>query len=180
MNVAIATATMVMLSACAPKTTVVWTQRGATRVHSDSADAFEVVVMAPIVRVMTSRGNVGRDIFAVRQTVALKVLEIVREREPGARLVDAAFGQGATGATHLLVPTIIEWTQMRTDAPIGVFTLDRNRITIQLRLIRVAPPPAPFCEVTFTNRARLTLNQPAARLLDGRFRATVLELLSCR
>jgi hypothetical protein len=69
---------------------------------------------------------------------------------------------------------------MRTDDPIGALVSGHNRITLVLRSIRVQPPPLLACEVEFTNRARLTLNQPADRLLDRRFHATVLQLLSCR
>jgi hypothetical protein len=44
------------------------------------------------------------------------------------------------GATHLLVPAITEWKQMRTDDPIGAFTGSLNRVTVTLRLMRLQPP----------------------------------------
>lgn len=81
------------------------------------------------------------------------------------------------GATYLLVPTITEWTQMRTDDPIGVLTLPRNSITLTLRLMRLEPP-ALVGQVTFHNRAHLTLNQPALRLLNGRFRDVTIRLVT--
>jgi hypothetical protein len=168
-----------------------------------------VVVIPPAIQVVMSRGNVGRDMLAVRHTVAAKLLEIVRQWEPSARLFDAApissgpiappvsrspMASGAIapeeshamvwafeqGATHLLVPTITEWRQMRTDDPIGAVASGHNRVTVLLRLIPVQQPRRPACEVVFTNRARLTLNQHVERLLDGHFRATVRQLLSCR
>ena len=66
---------------------------------------------------------------------------------------------------------------MRTDDPIGTLTLPRNSITLTLRLMRLQPP-ALVGQVTFRNRAHLTLNQQALGLLDGRFREVTLRLVS--
>lgn len=166
-----------------------------------------VFVMEPVVVGTASPGNIGRDFTAIKRTVATRILTIVRERLPGAEMVEvgplapirpfpgyatAAGEEGDTmeefraanlayqrGATHLLVPMITEWKEMRTDDPIGALTVPHNSITLTLRLMRLQPP-ALAGRVIFKNRARLTLNQQAARLLDDRFRRVVLELVSGR
>jgi hypothetical protein len=91
--------------------------------------------------------------------------------------VNAASRAYQRGATHLVVPIITEWKEMRTDDPIGAFILPHNRITVTLRLMHLQPP-ALVGSVTFKNRASLTLNQAAARLLNDRFRQLVRYLLS--
>jgi hypothetical protein len=161
--------------------------------------------MKPIIVGTASPGNVGRDFAAIEAGVTTRILTTVRERFPRAAIADsrvmigvrppagyhvatgeqvvareeinAATQARERGATHLLVPTIVEWTQMRTDDPIGTFTLPRNKVTLTLRLMRLEPP-ALAGRVTFSNRARLTLNQQAMRLLDDRFREEILRLLS--
>jgi hypothetical protein len=143
---------------------------------------MSVAVMMPMIRETNNRGNVGRDWETIQQAVAARILESARQRDPGARLIDTMpIGPAATkqSATHLIVPSILQWTQMRTDDPIGALISRRNHITIALRLMRLQQAPVLECEITFTNRARLTLNQRAERLLDRRFHAAVLQLLSC-
>ena len=166
--------------------------------------AGPIFVMEPLIVGTASPGNVGRDFAAIKPGVVTRIVSIVRERFPrteiaGNRALAAtplpaeygfAAGEPVTaeeanaagqalrrGATHLVVPTILEWTQMRTDDPIGVLTLPRNSITLTLRLMRLQPP-ALVGQVTFRNRAHLTLNQQALRLLDGRFREVTLRLVS--
>jgi hypothetical protein len=133
-----------------------------------------VFVMAPIVEGSASPGNVGRDFVAIKADVASKIISVVRERFPRAELAQSGW---PAGATHLLVPTITEWKEMRTDDPLGALILPHNSITITLRLMRLQPPPL-VGEVTFHNRARLTSNRTAIRLLDERFRQAVLLLLA--
>jgi hypothetical protein len=163
--------------------------------------------MEPIVVGAASPGNVGRDLDAIRAGVADRILSVVRERFPQAELaaagrvtgapaaaeyrratrdlavtpeeIDAASQACQRGATHLIVPTITEWKEMRTDDPIGALILPHNRISVTLRLMRLAPP-AIAGRVTFVNRARVTLNQRAIGLLDERFRRVVLLLVSGR
>jgi hypothetical protein len=55
--------------------------------------------------------------------------------------------------------------------------MPRNRVTVTLRLMRLQPP-ALVGRVTFRNRARLTLNQQAMRLLNERFREVTRQLAS--
>jgi hypothetical protein len=166
-----------------------------------------VFVMEPIVVGAASPGNIGRDFPTIKRTVVTRILTIVRERLPGAEMVEAgpqaalgalpgygtATGEEVVameefnaanlayqrGATHLLVPIITEWKEMRTDDPIGTLIVPHNSITLTLRLMRLQPP-ALVGRVIFRNRARLTLNQPAARLLNDRFRQVVLQLVSGR
>ena len=186
-------------SACAAAGRLSWDR---PLVPGASPTAGPVFVMEPVV--VNPGGNIGRDYRAIRSEVANRVVAIVRERFPradlvaaralpGARLAGyglAAGPQGATaeeigaarlaldrGATHLLVPEVCEWTEMRTDDPIGALILPHNRVSIALRLMRLDPPAAAGM-VTFTNRARFTLNQKTLDLLDERFRQAVLQLLS--
>src|SRR5262245_6288415 len=44
------------------------------------------------------------------------------------------------GATHLVVPTIADWKEMRTDDPIGAFVGDHSTVTVELRLMALRPP----------------------------------------
>jgi hypothetical protein len=169
----------------------------------DSA-ARRVFVMEPIWQANES-GNIGRDFRIINAEVTTRILAIVRERFPESEAVEAGPrdprrvlpGYPCTvdteavtteelnaaslayehGAAYLLVPTITEWKEMRTDDPIGAFILPHNSVAMTLRLVRLQ---APFSSerVNFKNRARLTLNQRADRLLNGRFRGVVLGLLS--
>jgi hypothetical protein len=164
-----------------------------------------VFVMEPIIVGTASPGNAGRDFVEIKANVANRTLSIVRERFRGAAIADSrplpgplmpagyqlATGERAVtmeersaadrayrcGATHLLVPSITEWKQMRTDDPIGALILPHNTVTVTLRLMRLQPPTL-VGRVTFHNRARLTLNQKASRLLDDGFRQAVLQLVS--
>ena len=140
----IALLSAVFLSACAARTSVQWNPQPAAVEHSPVGLVF---VMEPVVAATASPGNVGRDVPAITRELATHVLTAVRERFPHAELADgmpadplrfAATYRAATGetvvtpqeylaaslafergATHLLVPTITEWRQMRTDDPIG-------------------------------------------------------------
>ena len=81
------------------------------------------------------------------------------------------------GGTHLLVPTITEWREMRTDDPVGALIPLHDGIAITFRLVRLNPP-AVEGHVTFENHARVTVNRSAVRLLNDEFRRTVLRLVS--
>ena len=170
---------------CAVKGSSRW-ERPLDRSAVSSAGA--VFVMEPTIGVSALRGNVGRNVVEIRTTVAARILAIVRERFPAAQIADIrplfggsmaeAYAAAAGGrATHLLVPTIVEWREMRTDDPIGAIILPHNRIVITLRLMRLEPPTL-VGEITFSNGARLTLNQRPFSLLNDRFRRMVLQLVS--
>jgi hypothetical protein len=189
------------VSGCADTAAV---HSGRPVVTTPDSPAGRVFVMEPIWRANES-GNIGRDFRIINAEVASRILAIVRERFPESeaveagprdprrllpgypRIVDeeavtaeelnAASRAYEQGATYLLVPTITEWKEMRTDDPIGAFILPHNSVAMTLRLMRLQ---APFRSerVVFKNRARLTLNQRADRLLNGRFRSVVLGLVS--
>jgi hypothetical protein len=172
----------------------------ATRAQS----AGPVFVMEPVWR-SGETGNSSRDYRVINADVVARILMIVRERFPTAEVAESRspvampvppgyplkVDEGAVstdefnaascarqrGAAYLLVPTIREWKEMRTDDPIGAIVLPHNSVALTLRLMRLQPPGLSG-RVEFTNRARLTLNQPAYRLLDGRFREVVLRLVS--
>jgi hypothetical protein len=162
-----------------------------------------VFVMEPIVAGTASPGNVGRDFAKIRRDVAQLVLSVVQERFPDATVVTPTLFAGVAmplyeqatgeanvsieersaanqasqeGASHLLVPTITEWTEMRTDDPIGALIGPHNRVTVTLRLMRLEPPVLAGC-VTFHNRARLTLNRHVRNLLDDDFKRAVRQLV---
>jgi hypothetical protein len=161
--------------------------------------------MEPVWRSSES-GNSSRDFRGINTEVVSRILTIVRERFPTAEAaasgppgaarampgypltvgddgavsteeLNASSWARERGAAYLLVPTIREWREMRTDDPVGAFILPHNRIALTLRLMRLQPPGLAG-RAEFTNRARLTLNQPADRLLDDRFREVVLRLVS--
>jgi hypothetical protein len=163
-----------------------------------------VFVMEPAVDRIGPPGNVGRDLPAATELVRDRILSIVRERYPAAdvatagpyalaalagyprsidgypvtqREMDAARRARESGATHLLVPVIEEWKETRTDDPVGAFLVPKSAVRIRLRLMALRPV-AVAGTVTFENHARLTLNQPASRLLDERFREVVLQLVA--
>jgi hypothetical protein len=189
-------------SGCAVKSSSQWDRQPQPAALPSAGPVF---VMEPIVIGSASPGNSGRDFAAINAKVTERILSIVQERFPRAQVADsrpspifvsspayqlatgenfvtaeetnAASDAVRRGATHLLVPSITEWTQMRTDDPIGAFILPHNRITLVLRLMRL-DPPALAGRVTFSNRASLTLNQEAARLMNERFRQAVLRLLA--
>lgn len=163
-----------------------------------------VMVMPPVVAVTASPGNVGRDFPVIEADVTTRILSIVRERFPSAAVADrrsasppaprlpgydtaagevvtvdemnAAIDARTRSATHLLVPTITEWKEMRAGDPVAALIVPHNSVTIRLRLMRL-DPPAIAGEATFHNKAHFTLNQKANRLLDKRFRRTVLQLI---
>jgi hypothetical protein len=160
------------------------------------------MVMRPILAAGANTGNTGRDFDAISAELTGRLLSIVRERFadaevatpglvagpplPGYRAaarvgiggdeLNVAIRAAAGGATHLLVPTIVEWKEMRTDDPIGAFVLPHNSVTIRFRLMRLQPP-ALVAAATFHHQARLTLNTKAARLVDEGFRRTLLQVL---
>jgi len=168
------------------------------------SSADRVFVMEPIWRANES-GNIGRNFRVINAEVTTRILTIVRERLPESEIVEteprdprrilagyplsvdaetvtteelnAASRAHERGGAYLLVPTITEWKEMRTDDPIGAFILPHNSVAMTLRLMRLE---APFHSerLVFKNRARLTLNQRADQLLNGRFRDVVLGLLS--
>ena len=163
-----------------------------------------IFVVPPVASGVPVTGNVGRDAAEVERVVTARLLAAVRERDPGATMaetrdetryhpmkpyIDAIAPARATraelnaagfalqhGGTHLLVPGIVEWRVMRTDDPLGALIPPHNAVVVSLRLVRL-DPPAVAADVTFTNRSRLTLNQPADRLLNTDFRRAVLRLL---
>jgi hypothetical protein len=162
-----------------------------------------LLVMPAVVDVLPNSGNVGRDFVRIRSDVTARIVSALRERFPDVRVADtslpiavpladyraavagarvsgdefhAAADARKHGATHLLVPVVTQWTQMRTDDPIGVFTLPRDQVTVTLRLMQLQPA-AVAATATFHNQGLLTLNRDATRLLDGGFRRTVLQLV---
>lgn len=200
---AVIAAAGIVASACAVRSSVEWTRPLVAIALPSTGPVF---VMEPLVTGTAFPGNAGRDFPAITRSLSNRILTVVRERFPdsdiagrpsrvsvgavareyaaatGEQVVTSEEFQAATfarerGATHLLVPAITEWTQMRTDDPIGTFILPHNRITVVLRLMRLQPPLL-VGRMTFRNRARLTLNQPADRLLDDRFRQAVRRLLA--
>jgi hypothetical protein len=186
-------------SGCSAATTVGTfpaTPRGSAPAH--------VFVMPPAVEGSPATGNVGRNFSDVERVVTTRLLTIVRERDAGAmiadptgqtpflpmaRYIDAVAPARTTrselnaagfalqhGGTHLLVPTIIEWREMRTDDPIGALLPPHDGVVIALRLVRLDPASIEG-SVTFKNHSRVSVNQSADKLLNGDFRRTVLRLL---
>jgi len=116
--------------------------------HSDAGPMRLFVMPAGAVR-SPGTGNVGVSFADVQRLIDERVLAIARERDPGATLapidgtaqyrpiepylaaaapatvtpseLNAAGYARQHGGTHLLVPTILEWRQMRADDPIGGF-----------------------------------------------------------
>jgi hypothetical protein len=197
-----ATAAVAFVSGCAATTSVQWNQPLVVAALPSTGPVF---VMEPVIQGIAPPGNVGRNLPAIGRDVLNRILAIVRERFPGAEIaepgpeaamralpgyVTAAGGRVAAwveldaarraherGATHLLVPTITDWKEMRIDDPIGAVTVPHDTVTLTLRLMALQPP-AVVGHVTFTNRGRLTLNRPADRLLNDQFRSVVLRLIS--
>jgi hypothetical protein len=194
---------MAMASAgCAATSSVQWTQP-VVAAHPPACGS--VLVMEPLWRA-TAPGNVGRDVRGVTAMLSVRILGIVREEIRAAETIDDPLGQpgpalpayprtlddGSTvpvqelnaaraaykrGAACLLVPTVLDWRQMRTDDPVGAFLVGHNRIAVDLRLMQLQPPLM-LRRVVFRNHARLTLNQPVDRLLNGAFRTAVLRLVT--
>jgi hypothetical protein len=160
--------------------------------------------MPPVIGASLATGNVGRNVSDIERAVAARLLTIVQERDPEARLADAtgrtpyvpmkayidAVAPARTtaeeldsagfarqhGGTHLLVPTIVEWREMRTDDPIGALISPHESVVVAVRLVRL-DPPAVEGQVTFRNHARVTVNRSAESLLDDEFRRAVLRLV---
>ena len=192
---------MAAASGCADTTA---TDSNRPVVTTPRSPAGQVFVMEPVWRANES-GNIGRDFRVINAEVTARILAIVRERSPGAAIAEVGRrdarhvlpgypltvdGEAVTtdelnaaslayehGAAYLLVPTITEWKEMRTDDPIGALILPHNSVGLTLRLMRLQAPVLSG-RVSFKNRARLTMNQHADRLLDGRFRDVVLGLVS--
>lgn len=164
----------VAVSSCASASSAQWT-------HPVSGPALPtpsaIFVVEPLVADRAPQGNFGVNMPAVRSSVALRILEVVRERLPTAELVDSEAEAVQRGATHLLVPVITEWKEMRTDDPVGAFILPHNSVSVTLRLVQLHPR-ALAGEVIFGSHARLTLNQRAGRLLGASFREVVTRLIS--
>jgi hypothetical protein len=170
----------------------------------DTRPRPHVFVMPPLAPGTPAPGNVGRDFAEVERVVAARLLAVVRELDPGAtmaetrdetpflpmqRYIDAIAPARTTraelnaagfalqhGGTHLVVPAIVEWREVRTDDPIGALIPPHDGVVVSLRLVRLDPPAAAGY-VTFENHARVTLNRPADHLLNGDFRRAVLRLL---
>ena len=183
--------------ACAANRTIVHQPSSRSTVSS-----CPVFVMEPFMHPGAFQGNIGRDAFEVQRIVAERILEAVREPCPDADIartrdmtsVTPIRGYAAAapltpgedvaaavaferGARNLLVPTILLWKEVRTDDPVGALFSPHNGVDIELRLMRLDVPGVKG-RVTFRNRSRVTLNQPAERLLNGRFHAAVRQLLS--
>jgi len=190
-------------SACASTSSIRWNRSP----DATGSLAPSVFVMEPLINGSAAPGNAGRDFPVVKRQVRERLLTIVSQRSTvvnavvtpyrrvpapagypdaigGARVTeeerDAAKAALASGATHLLIPTILEWTEMRTDDPLGALILPHTHVAIELRLMRLQQRPALAGDVVFKNRARLTLNQSPMKLLDDSFRAVVLQLVSGR
>jgi len=170
----------------------------------DHLSQLHLFVMPPASEGSPATGNIGRDFSDIERVLAMRLLAVVQERDPGARMADVtgqtpflpmaryidAVAPARTtrneitaagfalqhGGTHLLVPTIIEWREMRTDDPVGGLIAPHNGVVIALRLVRL-DPLAVEGNVRFENRSRFTANQSADRLLNEDFRRTLLRLL---
>jgi hypothetical protein len=187
--------------ACGARSIVSWDHAVSPGTPIDDGTLF---VMTPQWTVGANTGNVGRDVGSITSDVGDRILGVARQRMARAELVPAnvrvavplptgyesALHDPVTsderraaswtvehGVPYLLVPTIVEWKEMRTDDPIGALILPHDSVAITVRLMRVEPP-AIVGQATFRNRARLTLNQRAEHLLDQRFQKMVLDLLS--
>jgi len=187
--------------ACGARTTVTWEQPVVARVPSQEERLY---VMAPQWTAGPNPGNVGRDVAGITSDIGDRILATVRQRIARAEQVpanvriavplpagyEAALPGRITpeerraaswtvehGVPLLIVPTVVEWKEMRTDDPIGALSLPHNSIAITVRLMQMEPPTV-VAEATFRSRARLTLNQGARQLLDERFQTMVLELVS--
>ena len=197
----IVAATALALSGCAATGSASWVQ---PVVPGAAPSLGPVFVMEPMIAGTASPGNVARDFAALRHEVAQLVLTVIRERFSEARIViptpfaaapmplyEQATGEAVVsveernaarqaveeGASHLLVSTITEWTEMRTDDPIGALFGRHNRVAMTLRLMRL-DPPALAGSVLFHNRARLTLNQDVRGLLDDNFTHAIRTLVN--
>jgi hypothetical protein len=109
-------------------------------------------------------------------------LETVRQRHPDAELVDTPFLGRAMmtaldrGATHLVVPIVMDWRDGETQYS-GV----RDRVEIELQLLQLRPR-ATVASVTFakTGSFLAVRDDPPTRLIGDSFRAAVRQLLGER
>jgi len=189
----------IFASGCSAATTV-----GTFPAARDLSAPLHVFVMPPAVEGSPATGNIGRNFNDVERVVATRLLTVVRERDAGAMMADPtgqtpflpmakyidAVAPALTtrnelnaagfalqhGGTHLLVPTIVEWREMRAGDPIGALLPPHDGVVIALRLVRLAPPIVDG-SVTFKNHSRVTVNQSVDKLLNGDFRQAVLRLL---
>ena len=150
-----------------------------TMVPASVISTCRIFVMWPASAPAAFRGNGAVHPREIEALVAERILEEVRKQCPAGELVHAAPSARERGADYLLVPTIEQWNQNRTDDPIGAFASPKNSIAISLRLMRLREP-AVEGSVRFTNRARVTVNQSAARLLNKHFDKEVRRLLEGR
>ncbi len=190
LRVAVLLAAVLTAAGCAAHRSVVWQQPPTVSTATGSCPVF---VMEPAIEPRALQGNIGRNAPVVQSIVAERIVEIVRggstvpvadlrgygtaagRLAPG-ELPAAAFAR-QHGARYLLVPTIALWREARTDDPIGAFVSPHSGADIELRLMRL-DAPALAGRVTFRNRSRVTLNQPADRLLDEAFRDVVRQIVS--
>ncbi|HEX5070101.1 MAG TPA: hypothetical protein VFV78_07780 [Vicinamibacterales bacterium] len=191
-------ALIVALSPACSRATTTWTVRRAV------PPPIHVFVMPAGAAGSPAAGNIGRDFAEIERAVTARLVDIARTRDVGAIVaeepvttpyqpaaryinamapvritreeIDAAGFAREHGATHLLVATVLEWREMRTDDPIGALVGAHNGLTIDLRLVRLDTPEIQN-RATFRNRSHITANQPAGRLLGDAFRKSVLELL---
>lgn len=200
LRVAVLLAAVLTAAGCAAHRSVVWQQPPTVSTATGSCPVF---VMEPAIEPRALHGNIGRNAPVVQSIVAERIVEAVRERCPDAEIVRGGstvpvadlrgYGTAAGrlapvelpaaafarqhGARYLLVPTIALWREARTDDPIGAFVSPHSGADIELRLMRL-DAPALAGRVTFRNRSRVTLNQPADRLLDEAFRDVVRQIVS--
>lgn len=174
----------ILASGCSAATTV-----GTFPVKAqDHAAPVHFFVMPPAVEASPATGNVGRNFSDVEQVVGTRLLTIVRERDAGAMMADAkgqtpylpmakyidAVAPARTtrneldaagfalqhGGTHLLVPTIIEWREVRTDDPIGALLPPHDGVVIALRLVRLAPRWSKAASPSRTTHASRSIKPP--------------------
>jgi len=128
-------------------------------------------VLEPVTEAGALQGNVGGHAEDAIRAVTARMLAIAREYCPSAELVDRLSGSAVLGAT------IVQWKQMRTDDPIGAVILPHNSIVITRRVMG-RKGVSGVQTATYKRQARLTLNQPAERLLGEDFSKAIRTLLS--
>jgi hypothetical protein len=196
-----AAAILTIVAGCAPTRAVVTSEAAAA---PRTSAGCPIVVMWPTAAIGAFRGSVGVDARDVESRVAEQILHLARERCPASEVLQpivegptfalpgylaALGGTTATaielhaaaaafegGAKYLLVPSIDEWNQTRTDDPIGAFAGAKNGVAVSARLMRLQSP-AVMGRMTFSNRSHVNVNKSAARLLDDRFDRSLRKLL---
>ena len=161
----------VVVTGCAAAGEITTRDHGSGRKAATLPQACPVNVMEPIVELGAIQGNTGVRVPEIVAAVQEAILAVARERCPDSQPT------GSRTARPLLIATIAQWKQMRSDDPIGAFILPHNSIVIRLQLTNREAPESTRT-VTFMNHARLTLNQPATHLLNSGFRDAVRALLS--